>query len=1304
MSDSPINIGEAVITGDNETRMTSLNPPAVVFEAAAGTPQVQEAARERMLDLLEHVAEGIFLLDQANRLIYINERGASLLRKPRSELLNRSLSECFPGTAGSPFQKVHERNQVEGVAISFEVFHPPFGVWFEVRACKSKEGLSVYFQDVTERKRMDETLQFLGSACNEPGGDFFQALARHLLECLSVDYVSVDRLQEGMLTAQTLVACHKGQFRRSLTYTLNETPCGEVLGRTFCCFPKDACRLFPKSKLLQELTAEGFAGVTIWSSQRQPIGMIVVISRQPLVNISLVESILQLVSMRAAVELERRQREQVRESHLASLNRLASISRDLAVVNNKQELLHKVADAAQQLVGARLAVCAHSSHDGLLQAQAMARNNQKPDFPSGELFPLTQGGALMEILQGRNTIRYAYDKLHESSTGWGLRPSPVALRGLLGARLFGREALSAGMILVGDKTDGEFTAEDEALLGQLAALCSVGLQQIEAMERADQREDLLARTFSSMTDGVMIYNVDGVMVDANRAAVEACGFNPINQSPEAISRKLLLRYLDGAPVPPEKLPSRRAIGDEVVPSERFSFVAPNGEQRVIVVSAAPLRARGQPTGAVVVWHDVTEQEELLRSLAESRDNLELRVQERTGDLQQAVQLLQSSEERYRTLFDSASLGIAVTSKAGRILDANPALCRMLGITLDEARSQFALKFYARPKDCRRLLQKAQRVGQAQEFETQLKRKDHGVFPAQLEVKCICLAGQSVLLTLVQDLTRRKQAEKRIQGTSNVLELFTTKPSCREYLNAAVKLLRDWCQCHCVGIRLLDANDDRTYAASLGFTRRFLKQEGSACMRGGVCACIQLLKGQGGEMNPADSKDSDGFFCSDVAELLKRLSINASLSESKLCVVQGYGSIAQVPIRFQGRLLGSIHLADFKPGRFTPEVIDFVESAAAVMGEALHRFDVEESLLESEERFRSRFEKHEAMMLLIDPASGVIIDANPAAALFYGRAREDLRKLSASDLGFAPLAPFTSRQPQGCTHSWKRFETLTQLGSSAGRTVEVHASPITMHQRTVLFAIMHNITERKLLERQIVEISEQERQRIGRDLHDSLGGHLTGLTLLTRALSQSLAEQGLPQAPLAAEIMEELNRGVAMTRAISHGLCPIEPGEQGLMDGLLEFALGTTRRTGVACRFRMQGSVSIPDTVVAAHLFRIVEEAVQNALRHAKPRRIEIRLRQNRLGLLLVVWNDGRALPASVPADKGLGLRTMRYRANLVGGDLDLRRAAGGGTVVTCLLPSSKQTRRPPSAVSINEKQDCVGQSAGTTQEGDGIQT
>ncbi len=138
-----------------------------------------------------------------------------------------------------------------------------------------------------------------------------------------------------------------GKFEDNVSYTLKDTPCGDVVGKAVCCFPRDVRRLFPKDAVLQEMLAESYVGVTLWGSQGQPIGLIAVLGRKPLADTRLATSILQVVAVRAAAELERRQaeaeiRRHAEELHTANeeLTRFneAMVGRELRMIELKQEV------------------------------------------------------------------------------------------------------------------------------------------------------------------------------------------------------------------------------------------------------------------------------------------------------------------------------------------------------------------------------------------------------------------------------------------------------------------------------------------------------------------------------------------------------------------------------------------------------------------------------------------------------------------------------------------------------------------------------------------------------------------------------------------------------------------------------------------------------------------------------------------------------------------------------------------------------------------------------------------------------
>lgn len=162
------------------------------------------------------------------------------------------------------------------------------------------------FQDITEQKLIQDTQLFLiNSRYLENRETFFESLARFLSESLNMEFVCIDRLTGGNLAARTLAMYYKGKFDDNIEYTLKETPCGEVVGKNICYYPKGVRHLFPYDQALQDMTAESYVGTTLWSSDGKPIGLIAVIGEKPLEDHHLVETILNLVSTRAAGELER---------------------------------------------------------------------------------------------------------------------------------------------------------------------------------------------------------------------------------------------------------------------------------------------------------------------------------------------------------------------------------------------------------------------------------------------------------------------------------------------------------------------------------------------------------------------------------------------------------------------------------------------------------------------------------------------------------------------------------------------------------------------------------------------------------------------------------------------------------------------------------------------------------------------------------------------------------------------------------------------------------------------------------------
>lgn len=223
----------------------------------------------------------------------------------------------------------------------------------------------------------------------------------------------------------------------------------------------------------------------------------------------------------------------------------------------------------------------------------------------------------------------------------------------------------------------------------------------------------------------------------------------------------------------------------------------------------------------------------------------------------------------------------------------------------------------------------------------------------------------------------------------------------------------------------------------------------------------------------------------------------------------------------------------------------------------------------------------------------------------------------------------------------------------------------VRQRTV--ALTDEMAERERLERELLEISEREQRRIGQDLHDGLCQHLTGAMLAGQVLEGKLAALNLPEAADANKVVELVEEGINLSRRLAKGLYPVEIEADGLMLALEEYAETTSKLFKVDCRFECDLPVLIHEAATAGHLYRIVQEAVRNAIKHGKAKNILIRLEANEENTVLSIKDDGLGLPKPLPKKRGMGLQIMAHRSTMIGGRFTACRDAIGGTLVTCEL-------------------------------------
>jgi len=215
------------------------------------------------------------------------------------------------------------------------------------------------------------------------------------------------------------------------------------------------------------------------------------------------------------------------------------------------------------------------------------------------------------------------------------------------------------------------------------------------------------------------------------------------------------------------------------------------------------------------------------------------------------------------------------------------------------------------------------------------------------------------------------------------------------------------------------------------------------------------------------------------------------------------------------------------------------------------------------------------------------------------------------------------------------------------------------------ALTHEIAQRERLERELLDISEREQRRIGHDLHDNFCQHLISTAMASQVLREKLTARAATEVPDAARIVSMVEDGIAMARELARGLSPVELEAEGLMSALQELATGINKWAKVVCTFECETPVFIHAPVAAAHLYRIAQEAVSNAIRHGKAQHIVISLEESKTGVCLSVEDDGSGLPENWQEGNGLGLRIMAHRAASISGAFSIEPNPTGGTLVRC---------------------------------------
>ena len=263
------------------------------------------------------------------------------------------------------------------------------------------------------------------------------------------------------------------------------------------------------------------------------------------------------------------------------------------------------------------------------------------------------------------------------------------------------------------------------------------------------------------------------------------------------------------------------------------------------------------------------------------------------------------------------------------------------------------------------------------------------------------------------------------------------------------------------------------------------------------------------------------------------------------------------------------------------------------------------------------------------------------------------------------------------HTSKDYETSWVARDGSRRLISWSSTILPGEDGTPAYLIATglDVTERKRLETAILEIGAEEQRRIGRDLHDGLGQQLTGIAFLSKVQEQKLAEKGLAEAAEASRIVGLVNEAIHKTRELAQGVSPVISDAHGLMSALKRWAAEVEDLFSISCSLRIDRPVLIYDANMSTHLYRIAQEAVNNAIKHGHAKSILISLSAGNEYGILRIENDGSGLPEPPRNSSGMGMQIMNYRARIIGGSLKVECGALRGLAITCQFPLEKGKQR-----------------------------
>ena len=326
---------------------------------------------------------------------------------------------------------------------------------------------------------------------------------------------------------------------------------------------------------------------------------------------------------------------------------------------------------------------------------------------------------------------------------------------------------------------------------------------------------------------------------------------------------------------------------------------------------------------------------------------------------------------------------------------------------------------------------------------------------------------------------------------------------------------------------------------------------------------------------------------------------------------------------------------------------------------------------SDEKYSKAFHASPAPSSITTLNEGRYVDVNESYTNLVGYSKDELIGKTSTDIKFFTVQEDRTKFINELIKTGKLRNYETQMYSKIKglRTVSITAEIIELQSEKCIIWVANDITDRIQLEKEVLTAAGQERYKIGQYLHDDLGQHLVGIEAMCSLLLKRLKSQNNPEVKIAEEIHEFLKEAHEIARVTARDLCPVRLEENGLSFAITDLITKTEKIFGITCIFHnFNMNVRIYNSQVAINIFYIVQEAVNNAVKHGKVKNIIVTYSSNEDNLYLSVEDDGVGFDVSQATSPGIGLGLMKYRARAIGGALEITSIPGTGTDVLIKFP------------------------------------